>query len=140
MLAAVDVQTGVLARFFRRISHQRRLASTFKTSHRVRARGFRTADVRCLLTLVDVDADRAGRLEPGPAPAGPVFPALRVVGAVEVGLAAGPDFGREAARFSVSLVTGRTLADISGNPVDAFGADSALMKGSGSTFVDIYNK
>ncbi len=67
----------------------------------------------------------------------PVFSTLGVVGAVEVGLAARPNFGGEAAGAAVALVTGRTLAGVSGNPVDAFCSDAALVQCPGSAFVNI---
>jgi hypothetical protein len=127
MLATVDVGTGVLARLLRRVSNQGGLAATLEAADGVGARCLGSTDSGSAFAFVDVDAEGPVGLEPGPAAAGAVLAALCVVGAVEVGLAAGSNLGRQAAGSAVALVAGRALADVPGDAVDALGPDAALM-------------
>jgi len=129
VFSTVDIKASIFAGFLWRVSDQWGLAAALEAADGVGARGARTADVRRLHALVDVDAEGSGGLEPGPAPACPVIAALGIVGAVEVGLTSGSYFGREAARTTVAFVTGRTFADISGNPVYTFRSRTALVQG-----------
>ena len=137
MFSAIDIETSILARFLGWVADQRGLAAALEAADGVGAGGARTADVRRLDALVDVDAEGSGGLKPGPASTGPVLTTLGVVGTVKVGLAAGSHFGREAARTTIAFVTGRTFADISGNPVYTFGSRTTLVQGPRGAFIDI---
>jgi len=137
MLPAVHVGTGILAGFLGWVANQWRLAAALEATDGVGAGGLGAAHVGVPLALVHVNAESPVRLKPLSTATRPVFSTLGVVGAVEVGLAARPNFGGEAAGAAVALVTGRTLAGVSGNPVDAFCSDAALVQCPGSAFVNI---
>ena len=140
MLAAVDVGARVLARLLRRVSNQRGHAAALEAPDGVGASRLGTADVRRSLTLVHVDAEGSVGLEAGSAAARTVLAALCVVGAVKVRFASGPDIGGEASGSSVPLISGRTLASVSGNAIDALGTDAAVVERPGAAFVDVCEK
>ena len=137
MLPTIHIQTSILAHLFGRISNQRWLTPALKASYGISACCFRSTDVWSSSAFIDVYADGSCCFESWSTPACSVFTTLSVVGTVEIWLAPGADFGSQAAGTTVALVTGRTFADISGNPVYTFCTRAALVKSSGRAFIGI---